>query len=88
MEVAAVFCYDASMEYSKQGHSVYYTRYHLVISTNYLREKLIKIGAKVVRHSRYIVFQMAELAVSRALFRDILDRIRQLRLFTIPARPG
>jgi hypothetical protein len=25
-----------------------------------LREKLIKIGAKVVRHSRYIIFQMAE----------------------------
>ena len=28
-----------------------------------LREKLIKIGAKVVRHSRYITFQMAEVAV-------------------------
>ena len=45
-----------------------------------LKEKLIKIGAKVVRHSRYMIFQMAELAVPRTLFREILDRIRLLRL--------
>ena len=44
-----------------------------------LREKLIKIGAKVVKHSRYVVFQMAEVVVPRALFRQILERIRQLR---------
>jgi putative transposase len=43
MEVAAVFCYDASMEYSKQGHSVYYTRYHLVVSTKY-RRKIVRAG--------------------------------------------
>ena len=30
-----------------------------------LREKLIKIGAKVVSHGRYITFQMAEVAVPR-----------------------
>jgi hypothetical protein len=30
-----------------------------------MREKLIKIGAKVVNHGRYITLQMAELAVSR-----------------------
>jgi hypothetical protein len=53
-----------------------------------LREKLIKIGAKVVRHSRYVVFQMAEVVVSRTLFRQILDRIRQLRFSPMPARPG
>jgi hypothetical protein len=35
-----------------------------------LREKLIKIGAKVVRTSRYVVFQMAEVAVPRHLFRS------------------
>jgi hypothetical protein len=28
-----------------------------------LREKLVKIGAKVVHHARYVVFQMAEVAV-------------------------
>jgi len=50
--------------------------------------KLIKIGAKVVRHSRYVIFQMAEVAVPRILFREILDRIRQLRSLTIPVRPG
>jgi hypothetical protein len=44
-----------------------------------LREKLIKIGAKVVAHSRYVIFQMAEVAVPRWLFRSILERIRRLR---------
>src|SRR5262249_60398112 len=33
-----------------------------------LREKLIKIGAKVVRHAKYVIFQMAEVAVPRKLF--------------------
>ena len=28
-----------------------------------LKEKLIKIGAKVVRHSRYLIFQMADEAI-------------------------
>ena len=37
-----------------------------------LRDKLIKIGAKVVSHSRYVIFQMAEVAVPRILFREIL----------------
>jgi len=40
-----------------------------------LREKLIKIGAKVVSHSRYMTFQMAEVAVPRRLFAAILKRI-------------
>ena len=44
-----------------------------------LREKLIKIGAKVVAHSRYVFFQMAEVAVPRKLFAAILDRIQRLR---------
>ena len=44
-----------------------------------LREKLIKIGAKVVRHSRYQFFQMAEVAVPRKLFAAILERIGRLR---------
>ena len=43
-----------------------------------LREKLIKIGAKVVSGSRYVVFQMAEVAIPRGLFRAILERIRRL----------
>lgn len=47
-----------------------------------LREKLIKIGAKVVSSARYVVFQMAEVAIPRNLFRLILERIRRLRLPT------
>jgi hypothetical protein len=44
-----------------------------------LREKLIKIGAKVVSHGRYVTFQMAEVAIPRDLFADILQRIADLR---------
>jgi hypothetical protein len=44
-----------------------------------LREKLVKIGARIVRHGRYVVFQLAEVAVPRALFAEILDRIDRLR---------
>ena len=54
---------------------------HWTLTT--LREKLIKIGAKVVRHSRQIVFQMAEVAVPRELFRAILEGIERLRLATV-----
>jgi len=37
-----------------------------------LREKLVKIGAKVVTHGRYAMFQMAEVTVRRELFSNIL----------------
>src|SRR6516165_5762407 len=43
-----------------------------------LREKLIKIGAKVVAHAKYITFQLAEVAVPRQLFARILERIARL----------
>ena len=44
-----------------------------------LRKKLIKIGANVVAHARYVIFQMSEVAVPRWLFRAILERLRRLR---------
>jgi hypothetical protein len=44
-----------------------------------LREKLVKIGARIVRHGRYVVFQLAEVAVPRSLFAEILRRIDRLR---------
>jgi len=44
-----------------------------------LREKLIKIGAKVVGHARYVAFQMAEVAIPRHLFADILRMIADPR---------
>ena len=40
-----------------------------------LRDKLVKIGAKVVRHGRYVTFQLAEVAVPRDLFRKILGKV-------------
>ena len=49
-----------------------------------LREKLVKIGAKVVRHGRYVTFQLAELAIPRTLFADILRRIDRLRPKPLP----
>ena len=45
-----------------------------------LREKLVKIGAKVVSHGKYLVFQLAEVAVPRQLFAALLERIGRLRL--------
>ena len=50
-----------------------------------LREKLIKIGAKIVRHGRYVTFQMAEVVIPRDLFADILRRIDRLRPPPAPA---
>ncbi len=50
-----------------------------------LREKLIKIGAKVVSHGRYVTFQLAEVAVPRELFRKILSLIDDLRPRPAPA---
>jgi hypothetical protein len=48
---------------------------HWTLTT--LREKLIKIGAQVVRHAKYVTFQLAEVAVPRELFAVILDRIQR-----------
>src|SRR5262249_31312905 len=44
-----------------------------------LKEKLIKIGAKVVSHGRYVAFQMAEVAIPRRMFQEILRLIAELR---------
>ena len=49
-----------------------------------LREKLVKIGAKVVCHGRYVTFQLAEVAVPRSLFRKILRLIDGLRPVPLP----
>ena len=50
-----------------------------------LREKLLKIDARMVRHGRYITFQLAEVAVSRQVFGQILARIARLRAPPVPA---
>ena len=50
-----------------------------------LKEKLIKIGAKVVCHGRYVAFQMAEVAIPRQMFQEILRLIAELRPQPPPA---
>ena len=50
-----------------------------------IREKLVKIGAKVVAHGRYVTFQLAEVAVSARMFGQILGRIARLRAPPVPA---
>ncbi len=49
-----------------------------------LREKLVKIGAKVVCHGRYITFQPAEVAIPKSLFANILRLIDRLRPAPLP----
>ena len=53
---------------------------HWTLTT--LRDKLIKIGAKVTHHSKRVVFQLAEVAIPRPLFAAILQLIERLRLLT------
>src|SRR5436190_17630361 len=50
-----------------------------------LKDKLIKIGAKVVSHGRYVIFQMAEVAIARQMFEEILRLIAELRPQPPPA---
>ena len=47
-----------------------------------LLTKLIKIGAKVVRHGRIVTFQMAEVAVSKEIWAEMLSRIERWRWMT------
>jgi hypothetical protein len=54
-------------------------------SLSSLKEKLIKIGAKVISHGRSIAFQMAEVAIPRHLFQEILRLIAELRPQPPPA---
>jgi hypothetical protein len=47
-----------------------------------IRDRLVKIGAKLVSHARYAIFQIAEVAVPRDLFRRILANIADMRCRT------
>ncbi len=49
---------------------------------------MVKIGAKVVRHGRYVTFQLAEVVVPRELFRKILSLIDDLPPRPAPAWAG
>ena len=59
---------------------------HWTLTT--LREKLIKIGAKVVHHARYVTFQLAEVAIPRRLYGAILERIRRFAARPVTAALG
>jgi len=48
-----------------------------------MREKFVKIGAKVVSDARYVTFQMAEVLVSKSLFYEILEKIKCLKSIPI-----
>ncbi|MEM6899205.1 MAG: hypothetical protein AAF583_05470 [Pseudomonadota bacterium] len=44
-----------------------------------LRERLVKTGARLVRHARYAVFQLTEAALPREVFALVLCLINGLR---------
>ncbi len=46
---------------------------------------MVKIGAKVVRHGRYVTFQLAEVVVPKELFRKFLSLTDDLRRRSAPA---
>ncbi len=48
-----------------------------------LRNKLVKIGAKVISHARYTIFQMAEVAVPKEIFEAVLERIERFRSLSL-----
>ncbi len=50
-----------------------------------LQTRLIRIGARVVRHARAVTFQPAKAAVGGALFTRILAAIQRLRAPPLPA---
>ncbi len=44
-----------------------------------IQTRLIKTGARLVRHARRLTFQLAEVMVSRDMFGEMLDKIARLR---------
>ena len=45
-----------------------------------VQTRLIKIGGRLVRHARRLVFQLAEVMVSREMFDEMLEQKGGLRL--------
>jgi hypothetical protein len=45
-----------------------------------IQTRMIKIGARLVRHARRMVFQPAEVLVTREMLTGMLERIDRLRL--------
>ena len=53
-----------------------------------LPEKLFTIGVKVVRHGRYIAFQLAEVGIPRTIFAAILPLMIICDQDPLRRRPG
>ncbi len=51
-------------------------RHRLKVSAG---QAAVILGVQVVKHARYVTFQMAEVLVSKSLFYEILERIHQLK---------
>jgi hypothetical protein len=51
-----------------------------VLACRELDEKLVKIGARLTRHARRLMVQMADVAIPRDVFGQILSRVRLLSL--------
>ena len=49
-------------------------------SLSSLQTRLIKTGGRLVRHARRLVFQLAEVLVSREMLAGMLERIGRIRL--------
>jgi hypothetical protein len=45
-----------------------------------IQTRLIKTGGRLVRHARRLVFQLAEILVTRGMLTGMLERISRLRL--------
>ena len=46
-----------------------------------LRQRLFKIGGRLVRHARHVILQLAESHLTRSLFGQILRRIERLTVY-------
>jgi len=53
---------------------------HWTLTT--LREKLIKLGTRLIKHARYALFQVAEFVVTATTFGNILQNIHRMRLYS------
>ncbi len=77
--------YSALHRMSAFSHEETFAAFQKKCSLTTLREKLVKIGATIVRHGRNVTFQLAEVVVSGDLFRKILSLIDDLRPRPVPA---
>jgi hypothetical protein len=76
---------ETSLHIDFQSHFKKLTKFQAGSRVGVASQKLIKIGAKVISHGRYVTFQLAEVAVSRQMFAEILSLITRLRAPPAPA---